>query len=404
MVFSESPGKLKAQLLWFESLGFDRELVIGICLAFPFVLCRNSELDGEVDALFVVLKRIFYDFSLVDCVVGSLDVCHEICRKIKIFYKLGCEKGKMGELIGRNCQTLIEIAEEVFVKKVDFFSRLGMRKEDIGFLILQHPKILHFILEGPLITVSDYLKQTGLDTEKLNSITLQYPHVLGKNRLENLPQTMKALDLHEWFIDRIMDGNHHLLAGFVSNNADEELREGFRDNIERIDFPTKHHHTFGKLDFLLGIGFGNHLNTVKILRHLHGTQSQLQERFDCLLLMGIKYSSLCRMIHVCPKILNQNTDMLEQKVNFFCNELNYSLEHLDTFPSYLYYDLDKRIKPRYRFLAWLREKGLVKTQYTLSTVLATSEKRFIARLRTIHATAPKQWLEFSVKDYRNVLC
>lgn len=161
LVFSESPGKLKAQLLWFESLGFDRELVIGICLAFPFVLCRNSELDGEVDALFVVLKRIFYDFSLVDCVVGSLDVCHEICRKIKIFYKLGCEKGKMGELIGRNCQTLIEIAEEVFVKKVDFFSRLGMRKEDIGFLILQHPEILHFILEGPLITVSDYLKQTG---------------------------------------------------------------------------------------------------------------------------------------------------------------------------------------------------------------------------------------------------
>ncbi|XXG85910.1 hypothetical protein AAC387_Pa11g0909 [Persea americana] len=403
-VFSESTSKLLGRLHRLEALGFNRIQVIGICLAFPSFLGQNDEFGGELDALFDVLKRVFYDFDFGSGLEGNVDVCYEICRKIRVFYNLGCEKGKMGELIGRNRDVFLEFTEVAFVEKVDFFCRLGMRKEDIGLLVLRHPEILSFNLEDHIITVSDYLKRIGLDNEELNTVILQYPHVLGKNRLKNLPQTMKALDLQNWFADRIMNGNHHLLSGFVSSCSDEELKEDLKNDLERIEFLTKHHHTFGKLDFLLGIGFGNNLNNIEILRHLHGTGSQLQERFNCLLHMGIKYSSLCKMISASPKILNQNTDMLQQKVDFLCNELQCSLQHLEAFPSYLYYDLEKRIKPRHRILAWLREKDLLKKQYSLSTVLATSEKRFIACLLFIHPATPKQWLEvFSVKDFSKSL-
>lgn len=404
-VFNESPIELMKRLRKLEAFGFDRVLVIGICLAYPSILGRNSKSGGEVEVLLGLLKRVFYDFNFVSCIGDNVDVCYEICRKIMVFYNLGCEKQMMGELIGRSCDVFVRYAEEVFVKKVDFFCRLGMEKEDIGLLILRHPKILSFNLEGPVINICDYLKQIGLDNEKLNVITVECPHVLGKNRVENLPETMKALDLHDWFADKILNGNHHFLSGFVNSSSEQELKDDFQDDIERIKFSTKQHHTFGKLDFLLAIGFGNNLNTVEILRHLHGTRSQLQERFDCLILMGIKHSSLCKMIKTSPKILNQNTEMLEQKVNFLFNDLHYSLEHLDAFPSYLYYDLEKRIKPRYKILTWLREKGLLKRHYSLSTVIVGSEKKFIGYLLAIHPAAPKQWLEhFSAKDYNDYLC
>ncbi|XP_058104359.1 transcription termination factor MTEF18, mitochondrial isoform X2 [Magnolia sinica] len=315
-IFGEDLGRLKERLRELEALGFNRVSVVGICLAFPSVLDGNGSLGGGVDALLDDLKRVFFDFDLVGSVGGNLDACYEVCRKIRVFYDLGCEKGKTGELIGTNRDILFEFVEEVLVEKVEFFCRLGARKEDVGLFILRCPEILKFELEGRVITIFDYLEQLGLDHKELTSIVCQYPHVLGKNRLRNLPQSMRALDLHSWFADKIMNGNHHLLPGFVTGNYEEELEKDFRNDIERINHPTKHHHMSGKLDFLLQIGFGNNRHSIEILRHMHGTGIQLQERFNCLLQMGIEHSKLCKMISMSPKILNQNTDMLKQKLGF----------------------------------------------------------------------------------------
>ncbi|XP_077234341.1 mitochondrial transcription termination factor family protein [Tasmannia lanceolata] len=392
-IFDEDSGVLKERLRGFELLGFDRVSVIGICLNFSFVLGKNEELGGEIDGLFVDLNRVFIDFGLMVSLEWNVDVCYEVCRKIRVFYDLGCEKGKMGELIGRNQNIFIEFSEEVLVRTTDFFCRFRTRKEDVGMLILQCPEILNFDLEKPVIKVFDFLKHVGLSDVELNSIMIQYPYVFGMNKMKNLPQLMRALDLHNWFFDKIKNGNHHLLDGFVNSSFDKELEEEVRDGIERIKSNPKPHHTNGKFDFLLGIGFGMNRNTLEILPRMHGTMSQLNERFDCLLRMGIEFSKLCKMINDSPKILNQSTQMLEQKVNFLCKDLHCTLQHLETFPTYLWYNLETRMKTRYRILTWLKEKGLYRGQYTLATVAASSEKRFIRFLRKIHPAAPKLWLE-----------
>ncbi|KAF3782457.1 hypothetical protein EJ110_NYTH34262 [Nymphaea thermarum] len=65
------------------------------------------------------------------------------------------------------------------------------------------------------------------------------------------------------------------------------------------------------------------------------------------------------MMLLSPKVLNQSVAMIEEKIDFFQNGLKLSLQDLQKFPGYLLFDLEKRVKPRHRIMAWLRERDLL---------------------------------------------
>ncbi|KAJ1439500.1 Transcription termination factor, mitochondrial/chloroplastic [Sesbania bispinosa] len=140
-------------------------------------------------------------------------------------------------------------------------------------------------------------------------------------------------------------------------------------------------------------GFGENAVTMKILSHLHGSSSELQQRFDCLLHSGIEFSKLSKLVRIRPKILSQSHEIIEKKINFLCKEMGSSIELLDTFPAFLCFDLENRIKPRYRFHMWAIEKGLCTKNYSIASMIATSDKNFVARTFKIHPAAPKHWFE-----------
>jgi hypothetical protein len=397
-IFSQSSEDLTARLCRFKEYGLSNVSVIGICLAFPHVLSWDGELGGEIDALFDDLKRVFLDFDLATCVEENVDAWYEVCRKIRVFYDLGCEKGKVGDLMGRSKYVFLEYPEEVLVQKAEYFCRFGVRKEDVGLLLLRSPEIMNLDMETPVISVLGFLKHFGLSTKELESISRKYPYVLGRNKMANLPHVMKALNLHEWFFHKLKSGNHQLLANYVLSDPDEGLDTEFRDGLEKIKSSRCPIHTMKKLNFLHGIGYGENALTMKVLDHLHGTSIKLQERFDCLLHLGIEFSNLCMMVMSTPKVINQKPETIEQKVNFLCQEMGISLQYLDVFPAFLCFDLENRIKPRYRFHVWLTEKGFCTRAYSIASIVATSEKQFVVRLSGIHPDAPKKWSEhFSPK-------
>ncbi|KAJ9171200.1 hypothetical protein P3X46_014595 [Hevea brasiliensis] len=390
-IFSRGSEELSSRLDGFREYGFSNISVIGICLAFPYVL--SGELVGEIDALFDDMKRFFLDFDMGSCVEGNVDAWYEICMKIRVFYDLGFEKGKLGDLIGKSKSIFVDYPVKVFVQKAEFFGRFGVRNEDVGLLLLQRPEIWNYDMEKPLISVKGLLKHFGFSDEEVIVIAHKYPHVLGRNKMANLPHVMRAMDLHVWFFNKIKDGNHQLIASYAMRDPDEDLDKEFSDSLERIRVSRTPTHTMYKVDFLLGIGFGENALTAKVLAHMHGTSSELQERFDCLLHLGIAFSKLCMMIRTMPKILNQKPEMLEQKVNFLCQDLGSSLQELDIFPAYLCFNLESRIKPRCRFHMWLTDKGLCTRKYSMASIVATSEKNFVARIYGIHPAALKHWFE-----------
>uniref|UniRef100_A0A1D1Y2V5 mTERF domain-containing protein 1, mitochondrial n=1 Tax=Anthurium amnicola TaxID=1678845 RepID=A0A1D1Y2V5_9ARAE len=405
-IFSRDANELASLLGWYQSLGFDKVAVIGICLAFPSVLAsgNGSSSDREIASLFEDMKRVTSDFHPEGSAEENVDTYFHLCRRIRVFYDLGCEKGSMGEFLAASREELLKLEVEDLIKKVDFFCRLGMNKEEAGLFVLQCPEVLQFDLESPMLRMPDYLGQIGLSREDLDSIPHKYPYVMGKNRVENLPSMLRAMDLNEWFVHEIRNGRHHYLSpAFVVCDSEERVVDiDFRDELKKAMAATKIQFVTNKLEFLLGIGFGENKVTAKALQLVNGTQNQLKKRFCCLLAMGINYSMLCRMVSATPKLLNQNVDMLRVKVNHLCNDLGCSLQYLNNFPAYLCFDLENRVKPRYRILDWLKEKGLLKRHFAPATILATSEKKFMGYLIEIHPAAPKQWLEvFSSKKYHS---
>ncbi|CAN0877677.1 Transcription termination factor MTEF18, mitochondrial [Linum grandiflorum] len=390
-IFTMSPEEIISRVHKFKGYGFGNTSVIGICMAFPYVL--NGELDGEMDALFNDLKIVFVDFDLGSSVEANVDAWFGMCRKLRLFYDLGCEKGKTGEMMGRSKNIFTDFSAEVLTDKIEYFCRLGVEKKEVAILILEKPQLLDFDLgASKVISVQQLLRHFGLSTEQFDSVYELYPHVFGRNKMANLPHVLRAMDLHVWFFDILKNGDHRLLGSYFMSDPAEDLDKEFFDGLERISVSRTPVHTMSKLDFLHGIGFGENALTIKVINFVHGTKKELQERFDCLHNAGIEFSKLCRIIRVMPKILNQSPDIVEKKLEYLCNEMGSSLQYLDQFPAYLNFNLEKRIKPRFRFHLWLVEKGLTCSKYSIGSIVATSEKNFMHRLYGIHPAIPKHWL------------
>ncbi|GER46479.1 mitochondrial transcription termination factorfamily protein [Striga asiatica] len=243
-----------------------------------------------------------------------------------------------------------------------------------------------------VVSVSGFLKQLGLSEEELESLKQKYPHVFGRNRLANLPNAMRSMNLAKWFFERLKNGNHYLLANYTICSSEDVDRQ-YEEDLRKIQAKRTHIHTIKKLNFLHGIGFGENKYAAKALVSLYSGSDQLQSRFDCLINCGVEYSRLCTMIRWKPKILNQQENKLVKKIEYLCNDLGSSLEYLDIFPAYLCFDLEKRIKPRYKFQKWLTERGLCKREYAPATIIACSQKAYVALLSRISPDVVRIWEE-----------
>ncbi|KAK4267857.1 hypothetical protein QN277_024585 [Acacia crassicarpa] len=388
-IFRRSPEELKSKLCEFKKYGFGNVEVVGICLAFPNILGEEDEFDG----LFTDLRSVFLDFELARSVEENIDSWHEVCRKIRVFYNLNGEKGKLGELIGRAKAIFIEYGEDELIQKADYFCRFAVKKEEVALLLLKAPELLNLDLQVPLISVSKLLKHFGLSPKILEDVSKKYDHVLGTNKMDNLPNVMRALDLHEWFFNKMKDGNHNLLLSYLASHPNEEQDEEYQAGLEKVCASRSQNHRMRKLNFLHGLGFGENALTIDIAARLHGNRWELQKRSEFLLHLGFEFSDLCIMVKRTPKILNQKTQVIDKKVKFFCQELGIPLKCLTPMATVLIYNLEDRIKPRHRFLMWLKEKSLLVEKYSIGTVISCSSNRFVDLAYKIHPAAPKHWFE-----------
>ncbi|KAL2892529.1 Transcription termination factor MTEF18 mitochondrial [Bienertia sinuspersici] len=390
-IFENKPTFLGSKFNGLLAMGFSTEQAVGICLAFPCLL-KGEEvgLSGKFDALLDDLKRAF---NLGNCIVGNVDIWYAVCRKVLAFYDLGFERGKIVELIGKSNNIFMDYSEKDLVEKIEFFCKLGVGKADVGLLLLSNPNILGIKLADRIVCVSGFLSHFGLPDKEIESLMLRYPYLFDRNKIFNLPHILRVMNLHEWFFDGMKRGKCQLLANYGLSKPNEGEDEDYVQNLEKLKSVRTHNYSLNKLEFLHGIGFGENGFAMKLVVDVHGSASDLQERFDFLLNAGIEFSKVCKMISYTPKILNQEVVSLKNKIDFLRQEVGFSLEFLETFPAYLLYNLEKRIKPRYRFHVWLAKQGWSTKTYTLSGIIAVSKKGFLAQLSSIHPKAPQLWLE-----------
>ncbi|KAL3624521.1 hypothetical protein CASFOL_031189 [Castilleja foliolosa] len=390
-IFESDPLDLKRKVTEIKNAyGFNRVILISICLAFPRVL----HIDDEMDGLLSDLKVLFLDYDLWSSFEdGDVDDVFDVCLKIKLFYDLGCEMGKIGKLIGQSKAILIEHKKDDLISKIDFFRKLDVRNDEIGVFLLSNPEIFSFDLGNRVVSVSGFLEHLGLSDNVLEPLKQKYPHVFGKNRVANLPNVMRSLNLGEWFFRKMKNGDHSLLATYTISCSPEELDGHYKEGLIKIETKNTRLYVLKKLNFLHSIGFGENKFAIKALWFLNSNDHHLHQRFYCLLRCGVEYSKACLLVNVMPKILNQHEKSIEKKIEYLCNDMGSNLDYLFVFPGYLCYDLEGRIKPRIKFHKWLTEKGLSRREYSLTTIIACSEKVFVKRLFRINRDVAMMWLK-----------
>uniref|UniRef100_A0A7N1A451 Uncharacterized protein n=1 Tax=Kalanchoe fedtschenkoi TaxID=63787 RepID=A0A7N1A451_KALFE len=393
-IFKMDLKVLSDRLLYFKSeFGFDSAMIVGMCIVFPLLLSGGSEKGSDVELMLDDLKWVFGCFDSGNCEMTDENVWIDTCRKIKVFYDMGCEKGRV-ESILRRCRDLFRVySEEELSQKMAYFCRLGVDKMDVVMLIIKCPEIMDFDLQTRDFSVLGFLKHFGMSENEMDSIALKYPYVIGRNKIANLPHVMRALDLQNWFFEKLKNGNHMRMRSYELPDGSEGDNKAYKDGYEKIQFVSRPAFTLSKLEFLHGIGFGENKITIDLLPAVRGTSTELQDRFNCLIDLGAEFSKICKAVVQVPKILNQNPNITIQKVNFLLDEIGLSISYLYRFPAYLSFDLDYRIKPRYRFHEWLEEKGVSSTRYSLSTLISTGEAKYIAYVYRIQPAAPKHYLE-----------
>ncbi|XP_051130103.1 transcription termination factor MTEF18, mitochondrial [Andrographis paniculata] len=393
LVFETDPSELQRTIRDIKNVyGFNSVSLIAICLAFPRVL--HEKMDG----LLTDLKILFLDHDLLSHVDCDIDGVSALCVKIRLFYQWGCEVGMIGELLGRSRSIFVDYSKEELISRIDYFSKLGVAKDQVAMLLLSQPEIFGYDLESWMISVSSILRQFGLSKHDLKSLKQRYPHVFGRNRMANLPNVMRSLGLGEWFFSRMKDGCHILLGNpSITCSDDEDVDKNYIESLQKIEARKTKCYSLKRLEFLHSVGFGQNVFAIKALAQLKGSAYELQKRFDCLLNWGIEYPKVCSLVRFRSKILNQRENVLDEKIKFLCTEMGLSLQFLDVFPGYLIYNLERKIKPRFRLHKWLVEQGICKKEYSVSTMIAPSEREFVQRISRIHPPSAKKWLENSSK-------
>lgn len=390
-VLQKSPAELSERLCGMrERYGLENLAMVGIVLAFPRLLVLESELCGEIDEIFECLKMVFVGLGVEGFAEGNVDVWYELCCKVRFFWDFGCDKRMVVDLMSDDIRIFLNCSVKDLLRKFKFFTGFGVGDgEDIVMFILQRPEILGLDMDTPVVSVLGVLEHFGLEKPKIQSVARKYGHVLGRNRMANLPNIMKAVDLHEWCFERIKRSDGvQLLETCSLNCPDEDVDIAFMEAWKQCTLQKKR-----KFEFLRRFGFGENVKAMKVLKRIRGPGDSLQERFDCLVGMGFKHSDICLMIQRVPEFISQGKDSLEEKVKFLYQDTGLPMRILVAWPKLLQYCLETRVKRRVRVVIWLREMGLGAKYISIPYTVHANENKFIRRLYNYHPALPKHYLE-----------
>nr|XP_043617167.1 transcription termination factor MTERF2, chloroplastic-like [Erigeron canadensis] len=107
------------------------------------------------------------------------------------------------------------------------------------------------------------------------------------------------------------------------------------------------------------------------------TQATLDAKFGIFRSFGWLDSEILKMTVALPFCLRLSEDNMKLTLDFLMNKLGYTAAYLSTHPKLIVYSLKRRVIPRYNVLEVLKEKKVLKSKFSLCSVVALSEEKFV---------------------------
>ncbi|KAL0728509.1 hypothetical protein Bca4012_024602 [Brassica carinata] len=385
-VFGYENGVLASKIEAFEGLGFSKMFVSKLIVCSPRILIG----DGNVEVVEVIETLRSMGFGL-DWVGENLseEASYDwrcIHRCLTFLKDLCGDESELCELIRNRPGLVFEDSGEWTLILAGFQTKLGLSGRELAPLFLKLPQsqelgkcvsnLRHCFL---------FLRGIKMEAYEIGKVFRYHSHWLGVSRLKHTSTFLNTLK-----------GGKKRLCQVIQENPEEMKKWTMGLRVQPLP-GTGVVDVVGskamKTQFLLELGYEENSEEMeKALRCFRGRGSELRERFDFLLNLGLNEREARDMVKTSPDVLTQASDVLEAKVNYLVNELGYPLSTLVAFPSCLKYTLE-RMKLRFAMFYWLQERGKADAKLAISTILVYSDKSFVTRFVNRHPDGPKHFEE-----------
>lgn len=288
------------------------------------VFCKKSL--EELNEVLLYLNGFEEDKEVCCIVVRSptlllLNVERDLAPKVNILQDFLKDEEIVRRLIQRFSVILASSIEHL-EKRVEYLRSLKLSEEDLVKTVKFYPLILTLSIEKRVKPRLEYLRNCSLKEKEIGKLLTRYPSFFCLSLDENLSRKTVLLQK----------------IGF----------EPYSYQLARAMITTT------------GISY-----------------ETLQNSIDLLLSYGLVYEDICKMGTKQPHIFRYRCECLKPKIDYLVNDMNCSSKVLVSFPAFLGYSLEGRIRPRHQIMQQLISKGLAKENDSLIRTFYLSDEDFM---------------------------
>ncbi|KAJ6760416.1 CGI-12 PROTEIN-RELATED [Salix purpurea] len=347
----------------------------------PLIHFVLNDLEGKVDP--AQLRRLL--IATVPRFLAGFD------EKVKLLIKRGIPREKIVHVLNNvNLTKALSFKSiEEIEKTVTYLSRFGGVD-----LIVKRPMILNFDLDTQLIPRVELLKEiSGGDEDATGIVLHKLPAILSYS-VKHTGGHVELLRSFAGLTDPQIFKIFSVFPNVVSASKERKLRPRIEflkqcglSSDEIFKFLTKAPVFLGlsfednlvhKLVVLVKIGYEN---GTKELAAAMGAASRtscenLQNVIGLFLSYGLTYADILSMSKKHPQVLQYKCGALEEKLEFLIEDMGREVRELLSFPAFLGYNLDERIKHRYEVRKLTTGEGM-----SINKLLSVSDDRFLNQKR-----------------------
>ncbi|GMH31465.1 hypothetical protein Nepgr_033308 [Nepenthes gracilis] len=276
---------------------------------------------------------------------------------------------------------------------INFFIQNGFNKSQIKDMIYSAPKILLTDVEKtlkPKIRVFQDLGLSGSDLAKVipsNSVVERdlNSHIIPALELlksilitdENVVRALKRSRRLLWY-PRYFQQNIALLQNY--GVSDERIRKLILKNPDNFLWGPKWlENIMIRVEEYLGIPRHSAMFLYGVLALAALSEKTLEAKFQIFKSYGWTESDIRTMAKANPLCLTISDAKIRSGLDLFMKELGYKPDYLSLHSVLLKLSLEKRILPRNVVLQVLKDKKLLKKNYSLYTVMISTDSQFLEK-------------------------
>ncbi|XP_020520645.1 transcription termination factor MTERF8, chloroplastic isoform X2 [Amborella trichopoda] len=327
---------------------------------------------------------------------AELDSLSDISTRVQLFIDHGVPHEKLVQVLSK--VNLKKVFSEMTVDEIDrvitFWKQYDIDNHWCS-CIIRRPALLNLDLEIFIIPRIDFLLNLCKDESSVKTLINRFPHVLA--------YTVKhvEMDSNFWRGEGFSDAEFFKIVEVYPSIFSVSITRKLRPRVEFLKNCTLNKDDLfkflikaplflslslegnlaKKLAFLVKMGYEPRTRELAMAMGSTTRTSSVNMQMVVNVLMnyGFSCSDILSMSKVHPQILQYNHTSLELKIDYLINVMCRDTEELLSFPAYLGYKLNDRIKRRHEIKTFVKGRSSSSNQsdhFSLNKLLSVPSKRF----------------------------